>query len=147
MDGRQKILFVCSANTCRSPVAEAILREYGGERYEAASAGLFARDGEPMAASCAAALSELFGRTVNPEAHRSARLAKGMLRDSDAVVAVSEGYASLLRAYFPEYAEKITSLPEGIPDISRLAGEALSCEVRRIRDGIFLLFLNDDRKN
>lgn len=144
MEKKKKILFVCSANTCRSPVAEAILREYAGDRYDAASAGLFAHDGEPMMTSCAAALSALFGRAVNPAAHRSARLAEEMLRDSDAVVAISEGYAALARVYFPEYAEKITALPEGISDISLLAGEELMDGIRRIRDGIFAMLLNDE---
>ena len=141
MERKKRILFVCSANTCRSPAAEAILREYGGDRYDAASAGLFAHDGEPMMASCAAVLSALFGREVSPVSHRSARLTEEMLRSSDMTVAVSEGYAALLRAYFPEYSEKITALPEGISDISRLAGEELMDGIRRIRDGISAMFL------
>lgn len=147
MERKKRILFVCSANTCRSPVAEAILREYGGDRYDAASAGLFAHDGEPMMASCVAALSALFGREVDPVSHRSARLTKEMLRDSDMAVAVSEGYAALLRTCFPEYSEKITALPEGISDISRLSGEELMDGVRRIRDGISVMFLENKDEN
>lgn len=147
MERKKRILFVCSANTCRSPVAEAILREYGGDRYDAASAGLFAHDGEPMMASCAAALSALFCREVTPVSHRSARLTEEMIRDSDMAVAVSEDYAALLRACFPEYSEKITALPEGISDISRLSGEELRDGVRRIRDGIFTMFLENKDEN
>ena len=147
MERKKRILFVCSANTCRSPVAEAILREYGGDRYDAASAGLFAHDGEPMMASCAAALSALFGREVDSVSHRSARLTEEMLRDSDMAVAVSECYAALLRACFPEYSEKITALPEGISDISRLSGEELMDGVRRIRDGISVMFLENKDEN
>lgn len=147
MERKKKILFVCSANTCRSPVAEAILREYGGDRYDAASAGLFAHDGEPMMASCAAALSALFGREVAPASHRSARLTEEMIQTSDVTVAVSEGYAALLRAYFPESSEKITALPEGISDISRLTGEELMDGIRRIRDGISVMFLENKDEN
>ncbi len=37
---RHKILFVCIHNSARSQMAEAFLRKYGGERFEAESAGL-----------------------------------------------------------------------------------------------------------
>ncbi|MBW3625715.1 MAG: arsenate reductase ArsC, partial [Armatimonadetes bacterium] len=35
-----KILFVCQGNTCRSPIAEGLVRTYGGDLLQAASAGL-----------------------------------------------------------------------------------------------------------
>jgi arsenate reductase len=36
---RQKILFVCIGNMCRSQLAEGLAREYGGDSYEIYSAG------------------------------------------------------------------------------------------------------------
>ena len=33
------VLFLCTANTCRSQMAEGLLRHHAGDRYEAASAG------------------------------------------------------------------------------------------------------------
>ena len=44
----QRVLFLCTANSARSQIAEAFLRKYGGERFEAHSAGLEPKEIHPL---------------------------------------------------------------------------------------------------
>ena len=44
-----RMLFVCIHNSCRSQMAEGLLRHLAGERFEAASAGLERRGVHPLA--------------------------------------------------------------------------------------------------
>lgn len=46
---KTKVLFVCSHNTTRSQMAQALLSKYGGENFEVLSAGINAGKLNPMA--------------------------------------------------------------------------------------------------
>jgi arsenate reductase len=49
MAERQRVLFLCTGNTSRSQMAQAILREHAGDRFEALSAGLEPSEVRPEA--------------------------------------------------------------------------------------------------
>ena len=142
---KKKVLFVCSANTCRSAVAAAILIEYGHRRYDVSSAGIYARSGEPMHRECAEALGEIFGHGYSAYNHTSTKLTYQHLMNADVIVGVSEGYAAILRANFKEVADKVIAFETPIADISCLRGESMVRAVKTIRDEVFKMFLEDEK--
>jgi protein-tyrosine phosphatase len=119
-----KILFVCTANVCRSPMAKAMLDALAADRgltFETESAGVGARDGRDMDANTRAVLQEL-GLPAGD--HRSKRVSEAQLREADLVLVMSPRQLAELRRLFGELPQNIHVLPEyasgvsagGIPD-------------------------------
>ncbi len=113
------ILFVCSANTCRSPLAEAIARRSieqgllgaGGDVF-VASAGVFAVGGQPPTPEAIAALSALgiehdgLSKPLRPE----------MIRNADVVFCMTAAHveaAESLVACVPQDKAKVLLLEPG----------------------------------
>lgn len=83
----KKILFVCSGNTCRSPLAEAIACSVLPARLdfdvEVASAGTSAADGAPASRHSVEVASD---HGIDLSAHRSRPLTRSLLRSADLIV-------------------------------------------------------------
>lgn len=111
----EMILFVCTGNTCRSPMAEAVFNRFyadGEKKRYAESAGLFA-GGSPISANAENALRRI---GIENFTHISRNVSEELMEKASLVVGISASHATSLILAFPRYASKITSLPTDIPD-------------------------------
>ena len=98
----KKILFVCTGNTCRSPMAEIIFKELAKKEdlqtiYKASSAGLHTSK-EQINENSKLALKKL-GYT-SPKSRLSKQLTKPMLNSSDMVFTMTDRQKAQIQSYF-----------------------------------------------
>ncbi|MBR4961512.1 MAG: low molecular weight protein arginine phosphatase [Clostridia bacterium] len=115
----RRILFVCTGNTCRSPMAAALYNAlYAGDASRAFSAGL-AADGSGISKNAVQAL-ERAGIKAAPDnnypAHISRTVKETDLEEADLVIGITGRHAMQLMFAAPEYASKITAMPTDIGD-------------------------------
>jgi len=116
------ILFVCTGNTCRSPMAEAYANfAYSGEgnvKVIARSAGLYVTE-DSINPNSADALFEYGIPSRAPHAYYSHvphQITEADLKKADAVVCMNGSMARRLSLFFPEYADKITAFKRSVGD-------------------------------
>jgi protein-tyrosine phosphatase len=108
------ILFVCTANRYRSPLAAACFRKElstrkPGEKWHILSAGTWADDGMPAASGAIAAARRL---GLNIADHRSRNIDAPLIESSDLIIAMEQGQVEALRSEFPSSAPKLHLLSE-----------------------------------
>ena len=100
------ILFVCTANICRSPSAEALARAEGLTDLEFSSAGTHARDGQPINPDMVAVLPA----DLDTSAFRSRRLTTALLEDADLVVTMEAAHRTFVLDDHPAMFRKVFTL-------------------------------------
>lgn len=118
------ILLVCTGNTCRSPMAAALMQKkvlarFGGAIESVpiciASAGVSAALGDPASQGARHAIRK-YGLTL--ESHESTQVHSYMIEQADLVLVMGHRHRSVLRSQWPEYSEKIFMLAADEGDIS-----------------------------
>ena len=131
------LTFVCTGNTCRSPMAEHLCRDLArsqGWDLTCDSAGLYACPGAPITPFAARAVQELTGTLPQHQARLFDPAAQP--RDS-LVVGLAHSHVQALRQLWPP--EKVLALPQSIADPFGLDyDDYLSC-ARQIREGLLAL--------
>jgi len=141
-------LFVCTGNTCRSPIAAALFNELYRQRGVAVSAGLCA-DGSPISANAVAVLKERgikSSGTNNYESHISRQLTKEAVENAKLVICLTGNHAMSIISVLPEYAEKICVLGE-ISDPFGQGIEAYRKCLTEIEQALNNMFGEDNDKN
>lgn len=146
-----RILFVCTGNTCRSALAEAIARKVIVERglgdVEAVSAGTSAWDG---AAASDGALLVGMERGLDLSQHRSQTLTREVVANADLILAMGPHHLERVEALggsgkshlLTDYASRgATVKPVNDPiggelEVYRATADELDVEVRRVLDRV-----------
>lgn len=109
-------LFVCTGNTCRSPMAEALFNWKYSHIATALSCGITASGRSPIAEEAVAALRL---RGVIPDsyaAHISRPITEELLSAADRIIGMTGDHANYLIMRYPELAPRIYSMPKDIFD-------------------------------
>lgn len=109
----KSILFVCTGNTCRSPMAEVLLADRL-PGLTVSSAGLATVAGLPASIG---AIDAMDAMGLNLDYHRSRQLSSYLLADADLVLCMSNSHKETILSALPEMADKVFTLGEyaGMP--------------------------------
>ena len=124
---RRNVLFVCTGNTCRSPLAEAVCKRLLADRlgcgpaeleqrgFVVRSAGVMAYPGQEASPGAVMAGNELGAELAH---HQSRPIEPHLLETATHVIAMTDGHRAFLLARFPHLGPPPVLLADGfdLPD-------------------------------
>ena len=104
----QRILFVCTGNTCRSPMAEAILKAKNLPDVEVKSAGIYAVNGSDASPHA----RQILTQNHIPHDHKSALLSEKEVNWATVILTMTASHKQAILMNYPETRGKIFTLKE-----------------------------------
>lgn len=92
-----KVLFICTGNTCRSAMAEGILKHLAQQRgleVEVVSRGIYASTGSPASYEAISVMTDLYG--IDLAEHRSTKLSYYDLATSDFIYTMTQNHREMI---------------------------------------------------
>ena len=126
----RRVLFVCTANICRSPAAEHLMRHMlsrlgSEERVEVRSAGVMGLAGRPPDPMMTQLLRR---RGIDMSAHRSRGVDPGEAREATAIIVMERRHRAWFRERMPHVLDRVSLLREaldGRKDVTDPIGEGV----------------------
>jgi protein-tyrosine-phosphatase len=120
-----RILFVCTGNTCRSPMAEGLCRSFLAQFHlqdevDVASAGLQALDGGQVSLEAVGVMAE---KGIDLSGHRTSCLTAARVQWADLILTMEERHRHYLLQQFPEAAGKVWVLKEYVASPEAASGQ------------------------
>lgn len=129
-DTTKLIVFVCTGNICRSPIAEYVMRHRLGDRTQwgVASAGVFATEGAPASQGAVQALAD---SNIDASQHRSQMLTDELVESATLLAVMTDNHKRQVLSYFPNAESKVYCLTEfgvgtSAEDVADPIGQSLS---------------------
>ncbi len=125
------VLFVCTGNVCRSPMAAALFNAHAqrtgeGQQFIARSMGTWALENQPASGHALSVMSE---RGIDLSAHRARTVTRDALAEADVIIVMTHSHRDALAAEFPAIRRKLHLMSElgGRPhDIADPYGSSIS---------------------
>ncbi len=109
-----RILFVCTGNLCRSPMAAGLLRQRLAEEglsglHQVDSVGMWAVEGRPASENAVAVMAE---RGIDISDHRARTITAYDVHEADLILVMSREHKRILEQTWPQYEWKVYLLSE-----------------------------------
>ena len=121
-EGIKRICFICTGNTCRSPMAAAVanaIAESEGLSIRADSAGLYATPDAPISVHAVMALERAAVEPIDGadyHAHIAKNLTDALVAQMDMLVPMTRTHVMELILRYPDAVKKIVCMPQQISD-------------------------------